>query len=310
MVREKPAITMQTRKATAVLMGLLLFLLGFAPAATACTLWGAAGERVEGGGTLIAKNRDWTPTQVQELRRVIPKEGFRYLGLFATDEEGTGLKAGINEKGLVVVTATASVVPREKRKSQNDNGISSAEILKTCTTVDEVLGQIDRFSHAAYYLVADKAKVAVIEVGPGGKASARVTENGTLAQTNHYLDEQLRILNRKVPQSSRERYERIRELLTRDADGYSLEDFISFSEDRHAGPDDSICRTGGSPTRSRTLATWIVENPACGAPVLYLKVANPNEPQRTIRLSLDENFWKGAPRGERAAGVTEEKPSA
>ena len=278
--------------------------------AFACTLWGAAGEKVEGGGTLVAKNRDWTPTQFQDIRRVVPKEGFRYLGLFATDEEGTGLKAGINEKGLVVVTATASVIPGEKRRTSPPNGISTAEILKTCSTVDEVTAQLDRFTHIAYYLVADKAKVAVIEVAPGGKVSVRVTENGTLAHTNHYIDEQLRILNKKVSKSSQERYQRIRELLSSDPDGYSLDDFVAFSEDRHAGPDDSIYRTGGSLTRSRTLATWIVENPANGAPILYLKVANPDEPQKTLRLSLDESFWKGAPRSDKAASATGEKPTA
>ncbi len=280
------------------------------PEASACTLWGAAGEKVEGGGTLIAKNRDWTPTQYQDIRRVVPREGFRYLGLFAIDEEGTGLKAGINEKGLVVVTATASVIPGETRRNIPQNGISTAEILKTCSTVDEVTSQLDRFTHIAYYLVADKSKVAIIEVAPGGKVSIQVTENGTLAHTNHYIDEQLRILNKKVSKSSRERYQRIRELLSGDPDGYSLDDFVAFSEDRHAGPDDSICRTGGSPTRSRTLATWIVENPANGAPVLYLKVASPDEPQKTLRLSLDENFWKGAPRSDKAAVATDEKPGA
>ena len=29
----------------------------------ACTLWGAAGSAVDGGGVLITKNRDWAPDQ-------------------------------------------------------------------------------------------------------------------------------------------------------------------------------------------------------------------------------------------------------
>ena len=300
----------QFSKKIAVLISIVALVLASAPAAVACTLWGAAGEKVEGGGTLIAKNRDWTPTQVQDLRRVVPRDGFRYLGLYASDEEGTGLKAGINEKGLVVVTATASVVPGEKRSNPSKPTISSSEILKTCSTVEEVIQKLDRFTHAAYYLVADRSKVAVIEVGPGGKATARVTENGTIAQTNHYLAKELRVLNRKVSDSSRHRYNRIRELLSREPDGYTLDDFVAFSEDRDAGPDNSISRTGGTPTRTRTLATWIIENPANGNPSLYLKVANPNEPQKTVRLSLDENFWRGTPRGNKAAGNLEERPTA
>ncbi len=310
MARKESTFKKQFAKTIALIIGFSVLALNFTPPALACTLWGAAGEKVEGGGTLIAKNRDWEPTQVQEIKRIVPRDGFRYLGLYASDEEGTGLKAGINEKGLVVVTATASVVPDERRSNPQKKTISTAEILKTCTTVEEVTGQLDRFTHAAFYLVADKNKVAVIEVGPGGKATASITENGTIAQTNHYLNEQLRILNKKVSKSSRVRYDRIRELLSKDPDGLTLDDFVAFSEDKNAGPDNSICRTGGSPTRSRTLATWIIENPANGNPRLYLKVANPNEPQKTVRLSLDENFWKGTPRGDKAAGANTESPTA
>jgi len=310
MVRNISFFKEQAIKKSIVLVALLALALAAAPPAFACTLWGAAGGKVEGGGTLIAKNRDWEPTQFQELRRVVPKDGFRYLGLFASDEEGTGLKAGINEKGLVVVTATASVIPSEKRSTPAKQTISTADILKTFSTVDEVVGELDRFTHASYYLVADKNKVAVIEVAPGRKATVRITEDGTLAQTNHYLDSELRILNKKVSASSRKRYERIQALLSNDPDGFTLDDFVAFSEDRNAGPDNSICRTGSSPTRSRTLATWIIENPAEGAPCLYLKVANPDKPQKTMRLALDENFWNGTPRGERANVTGEAKPSA
>ena len=310
MARKEPAFKKQFTKTIALIIGFTALALNFAPAAAACTLWGAAGGTVEGGGTLIAKNRDWEPTQVQEIKRVVPRDGFRYLGLYASDEEGTGLKAGINEKGLVVVTATASVVPDERRSNPQKKTLSSAEILKTCTTVEEVTGQLDRFTRAAFYLVADKNKIAVIEVGPGGKAAARITENGTIAQTNHYLNEQLRILNKKVSKSSRARYDRIQELLSKDPGGLTLDDFVAFSEDQNAGPDNSIYRTGSSPTRSRTLATWIIENPAEGAPLLYVKVADPDKPQKTMRISLDEKFWKGTPRGDKAAGANPESLTA
>jgi len=310
MARKEPAFNKQFTKTIALIIGFTALALNFAPAAAACTLWGAAGGKVEGGGTLIAKNRDWEPTQVQEIKRVVPRDGFRYLGLYASDEEGTGLKAGINEKGLVVVTATASVVPDERRSNPQKKTLSSAEILKTCTTVEEVTGQLDRFTRAAFYLVADKNKIAVIEVGPGGKAAARITENGTIAQTNHYLNEQFRILNKKVSKSSRARYDRIQELLSKDPGGLTLDDFVAFSEDQNAGPDNSIYRTGSSPTRSRTLATWIIENPAEGAPLLYVKVADPDKPQKTMRISLDEKFWKGTPRGDKAAGANPESPTA
>ena len=298
-------------KKLALLVSIASLAFSTATSASACTLWGAAGGKTENGGTIIAKNRDWEPTQIQDLKRIIPTDGFRYLGLFATDASGTGLKAGVNEKGLAVVTATASPIPRSKRSGKDADSLSSPEILKTCASVDDVLARLDRFCEADFYLVADKTKVAVIEVAPGKQATARITLNGALAQTNHYQEGALSRLNRKVSASSQMRYERILELLSEDRDGLSLDDFIAFSEDRKAGPDNSIWRTGGSPVRTRTLATWILENPANGLPPsLYLKIANPDQPQKTMRLVLDENFWETRPRGDKAAETGEEKPIA
>lgn len=42
----------------------------------ACTLYGAAGGNVEGGGTILAKNRDWKPDHTQLLRIVKPSRGY------------------------------------------------------------------------------------------------------------------------------------------------------------------------------------------------------------------------------------------
>jgi len=61
----------------------------------------------------VVKNRDWWPDHRHEIKRVTPKPGFRYYGLFATGNDEPGLKAGVNEKGLVVVSATAPYWRRE-----------------------------------------------------------------------------------------------------------------------------------------------------------------------------------------------------
>ncbi|MCX6356049.1 MAG: hypothetical protein NTZ78_14280 [Candidatus Aureabacteria bacterium] len=62
----KPAICASCR---------VILLLVFAPfSSEACTLWAAAGARVSGGGTLIAKNRDKNPAEVNTLEIVIPKD--------------------------------------------------------------------------------------------------------------------------------------------------------------------------------------------------------------------------------------------
>ena len=78
----------------------------------ACTLFAAVGpERVQGGGTLIAKNRDWRP-QPQELR-LVTKGTYRYYGIFAGDEgKRKQLKGGVNEKGLAVFSNNFQTLSR------------------------------------------------------------------------------------------------------------------------------------------------------------------------------------------------------
>jgi hypothetical protein len=78
------------------------------------------------------------------------------------------------------------------------------------------------------------------------------------------------------------------ELLKNPTQPVVVEDFIRFSEDQTAEPDNIIWRTGSGPTQKRTLATWIVSVPASGSPRLYLKTANPGESEQVCRLSVAE----------------------
>ena len=81
----------------------------------ACTLWGAAGTSIEGGGTLVAKNRDWAPDHFQELAVLQPAAGYWALALKAIGGEEPGVKAGVNDKGLVIVSATGNSTSRSSR---------------------------------------------------------------------------------------------------------------------------------------------------------------------------------------------------
>ena len=99
------------------LMSALVCFLLAAPTARACTLWAAAGDAVQGGGAIIVKNRDWTPGESQRIEIFRPAGGYAYVALMATREaqKSTGVQveidrpvAGVNEKGLTVVSAAAS----------------------------------------------------------------------------------------------------------------------------------------------------------------------------------------------------------
>lgn len=260
----------------------------------ACTLWAAVGNRVEHRGCLIAKNRDWTP-EPSEVRLIRPITGFRSLDLMPIrDGKQTGIVAGVNEKGFVVVTAAAGSVPQADR-GKGGKGLAR-QLLTVFSTVAEVLENKSVFSrtHPSIYLIADRRRTAWIEVAPEGRFSFRATNNGVLAHTNHYLDEKLVHANGKIDGGSRTRLGRIGELLDRQTAPLTLDDFIAFSQDRNDGPDHSLWRTGSKPEGIRTLASWIVSLPPKAPPELFLSLANPGEPERTTRIALDETFWKGS----------------
>jgi isopenicillin-N N-acyltransferase like protein len=258
----------------------------------ACTLWSAVGNRVAHGGSLIAKNRDWTP-ESSAVRLVHPDAGFRSLGLFPIrDGKQRGMVAGVNEKGLVIVTASASGVPEADRVK--GGGGLTRQLLTIFSTMEDVLLNKSVFTHThpSMYLIADRRQTAWIEVAPEGRYSLRTMKRGVLAHTNHYLDEKMIDVNGKIGRSSRTRLGRIEELLDRHTTPLTPEDFIAFSQDRNDGPDDSIWRTGGNPDGRRTLASWIVSLPPAAPPELFVRLANPGEPERTIRMTLDGPFWK------------------
>ena len=256
--------------------------------AHACTLWGAAGNAVDGGGVLIAKNRDWAPDHRQQLNIVRPKEGHRSVVLAAVGGAEPGTKAGVNEKGLVIVTATVNQVPTAERKRVDQTKGLMSHLLARCASVEDVLKQIELFRRPVFYLVGDRREIAVIEVAPDGSRSITRTDSGTLHHTNHYCAIDPPDLKRKAGTSSTNRSARIAELLKNPNRFYTVDDFIRFSEDEAAGPDNSIWRTGSDPHKTRSLATWLVSIPASGSPRLYLKTADPGEAERLCRLTVDD----------------------
>ena len=271
-------------------LSLFVFLIWAAPL-EACTLWAATGNGTAEGYTILAKNRDWKPGQSHALRQVSIREGYSYVGLFAFGGDSPGLKGGINEKGLAVVTATASVIPKNERSADGGNHLSSHEILSSFATVDEVLAQKDRFLRSSYYMVADGRKIAVVEGAPDGKTAVRVIDDGVIAQTNHYVSPELQWFNGRASTSSKTRYDRITSLLSSRQGQLTMDDFVAFSQDQSAGPDNSIFRTGSNPGKSRTVATWIIAIPPEGSPELYVKMKDPGEDFRAYSGKLDPEFW-------------------
>lgn len=257
----------------------------------ACTLWAAVGGKVAGGGTLIAKNRDFEPTYRQIVKIREEAGAYRFLGVYEDGNEKSGLKMGINEHGLVIVSANPPFSYQQRQKIPRTVGLSR-KILSACDSVDSALSYQQWFVGPCFLLLADRQKIALVEIGLDGNVSIQQTQNGVLYHSNHYIDATLEKFNpQKISRSSLERYKRIDHFMTRQAT-YTLEDFISISGSREGGPDNSIWRDGSKPSGTRTLAAWIVRQPAAGQPQLYLRLANPGEKPETSVLNGVKIFSK------------------
>lgn len=268
-----------------LLIALFLFL--SAPV-EACTLFAATGSVVENGGTLIVKNRDWEPDQHQVIKFVTPQSGYSYFGLYA-EGPSSGMKAGINDKGLVVVSATAGSIPSKERKTMPSKA-SITRLLKECSSVDEALLRTDLFLGPKILMLADKKAVATIEIGPEGKFSIEKKENDYICHTNHYVLEDMLNFNRKIGESSQKRYDRICQLLDNGDLPFSMDEFLAFSNDRNDGFDNSIFRTGSNPAKIRTMAVWAVEIPLDASPEVYVRILNPNEEEKIIKIVAEDFF--------------------
>ncbi|MBP2651696.1 MAG: peptidase acyl-coenzyme A:6-aminopenicillanic acid acyl-transferase [Firmicutes bacterium] len=255
----------------------------------ACTLWAVNGSLVNGGGSMLVKNRDWLPNQYESLKAVFPKTGYSYFGLY-TEGKYSGMKAGINKTGLVVISATAGSIPAEARRAMPHTGGVLVKLLKECSSVDEALARTDLFLGPEILMLADKNKVATIEIGPEGHFAVTVKENSILYHTNHYVSEGMLEFNRTIGESSQKRYDRIGQLLSSVTEPYDFSTVISFSNDQNDGPDNSIFRTGSMPTKPRTMAVWAVQIPPEGSPEVYIRILNPNEAEKVVRITADDVF--------------------
>jgi isopenicillin-N N-acyltransferase like protein len=263
------------------------------PKLEGCTLWGAAGSSAS-GGTIISKNRDEKPDHTQVLKMHRNGKGYAYFALYAEGGSDPGIKQGVNEKGLAVVTASASCIPKKVRDSQEGKHGSTATLLSTCADCDEVLAKKDSIFpnvKTVFLMISDGRKILMVEVGLDGRFTIETVESGTVVHTNHFLQKPLEEFNLKIGPSSAARFERITQLMKVAPKPCGTDSFAKISRDQHDGPDNSLWRSG---KREQTLSSWILETPAHGAPRLRVVVENPGLPEETKLLVLDQKFWKEA----------------
>lgn len=265
--------------------------------AQACTLFSASGGRTVDGGTLIAKVRDWSPTP-QYWYRIDPTTGYSYYGLFIRSN-GSGLRAGINEQGLVVVTATAGTIPKKDRLAiaGMPGGMLKYLLTQYASVAEIVNANIENWGSPQFIMIADKAETAYIEIAPDGQCSITREPDGVLYHTNHFINDELLWANYKGPgESSAARFARIKELMQQ-KQRFSIDDFIVITNDQHDGDNNSIWRVGNedNPKSTQSMAAFIVHFTSEGDGEVYLKYRQNIEDkgnETIIRQSLKELFSK------------------
>ncbi|MFZ0034909.1 MAG: carcinine hydrolase/isopenicillin-N N-acyltransferase family protein [Sedimentisphaerales bacterium] len=269
---------------------LILLVLSTAVTAGATTLWGTTGDDVVNGGTLVAQNFDYNPKCSTKLQFVVSKTtGYRYLAdILSGPGIAPGVQSGINEKGLVV---TCAAVPFIKPSATAEARPGFAEwVLSSYGSVDDLLADKDKAGDFApgYYMIADSGKIALIEIASRGQINVQEVTSGDLCYSKNYIA-----------------YSRIKELMAGHPGLFGLDDLVTYSQDRHNGPKNSLWRTGTTQTSERTLATWVVSLPDSGAPQAYIRLANTNE-GKNGRLTLDDNFWSNQSAGDVSFNVPSE----
>jgi hypothetical protein len=238
--------------------------------AFSCTLFGAIGNRVEGGGVLIGKTRDRPQGLEQAFIEVLPKSGYGYRGISLKGVRN--VTSGINERGLVVVSAAASNVEKE------DKITTVGKILSKAASVDEVIVLVQKgeIKGPIHYLVGDIHKIALLEVIDGHRCEFLVKENGVLYHTNHFILKEMKKFNRKIGTSSQARLNRIERLLGEGP--FTKDKFIAYTQDHFSGPgNNSICRHVEVGVRSgeQTVSGAVYYLPKEGTPQIWVSLGQP-----------------------------------
>ncbi|MFB3884714.1 MAG: C45 family autoproteolytic acyltransferase/hydrolase [Thermodesulfobacteriota bacterium] len=237
-----------------------------------CTLFGAIGNSVEGGGVLIGKTRDRPESLEQVFVEVSPKGGFRYKGI--STQGRTAVTSGINEKGLIVVSASASNLEREGRIT------TVGKILGKASSVDEAIEMVKKgeVHGPVHYLAGDLHKIVLLEVIDGRRNGILVKEDGILYHTNHFILAEMKALNPRIGRSSMARFNRIGSLLS--GGPFTKDRFMTFAKDHFNRPgNDSICRHFEAEIRSseRTVSAAVFYLPQRSPAEVWVALGQPCE---------------------------------
>ncbi|MFN8455745.1 MAG: C45 family peptidase [Anaerolineae bacterium] len=266
-----------------------------------CTVMMAIGEAGHNGNTLFMKNSDQVGSdsmvgpgfdqnkEVYVIQIVAPEQGNRMIGVSAAGR--TGIKVGVNDKGVATGSNIARTVELRERKVDitkvraSDRTQLMRQGLEKNTAAEAanlVSGLIltSPTSTPGSIEFADSKEGIIIE-GSYSHQAIEVIRNQAAARANRF--QVLEYTNQPEDVSSVCRYQRCLELLQANEGQLTLEKLMEFSRDHANGPGpNSICRHG----------THFSEETSLGAAVIELNREQPEKSIISICLGKPCHAWR------------------
>ena len=243
-----------------------------------CTVMMAVGAAGHNGNTLFMKNSDQVGgdsmvgagfdqnKEIYVIQVIVPDQGNAMVGVSAAGR--TGLKMGLNDKGVATGSNIARTVELRERKVD----ITKVRASDRTQLMRQGLGKDTAASAASTIagLILENptstpgniefadAKEAVVIEGSYTHQALEVIRDRVAARANRF--QVLEHTNDPTDVSSVCRYQRCMELLRENEGHLTLEKFIEFSRDHANGPGpNSICRHGHHYREETSLGAAVIE---------------------------------------------------
>ncbi|HWP34012.1 MAG TPA: C45 family autoproteolytic acyltransferase/hydrolase, partial [Thermodesulfobacteriota bacterium] len=243
-----------------------------------CTTMIALADATAAGKVLFLKNSDkigaasltgpgyYQHKEINVLLVLAPEGGRKVVGVAAAGT--TGLKMGINDRGVAVGTNIARTEELAERRVDVTQlrAVDRAQLAREAMEEPTAMAAAQRI--AAKVLAEPMAtpgnmefvdaREAVILEGSYTRQALEVVRQGTVSRTNSFV--LLKELNQWDDVSSQARLVRTRQLFRAHAGRLTFERFIEFSMDHENGPGpNSICRHGTHYTEETSMAAMVAE---------------------------------------------------
>ncbi len=247
-------------------------------ASDGCTVMMAVGAAGHDGNTLFMKNSDQVGSdamvgpdfdrnkEIYVIQVIAPDQGNRMIGVSAAGR--TGIKMGLNDKGVATGSNIARTVELRERKVDitkiraSDRtqlmrqGLEKDTAAAAASYVTSLL--LDNPTSTPGNIEFADSREAVIIEGSYTHHALEVIRDRVAARTNRF--QVLEYTNQPEDVSSVCRYQRAMELLRQSEGQLTIEKLIAFSRDHANGPGpNSICRHGSHYQEETSLGAAVIE---------------------------------------------------